>query len=355
MKRVIALIMVCILLLGFTACGKAPVFEDQNGMNAYLNGMWCVENSGVYYIFQDGKVYTTSDSQFEYTCKSLMDAAVKNKNIKPLIQLSFEKAVNSFVDDGFSECDVSMNPKKGIVVIDKDKTYEKQIVVNENTVMLKEADEKIGKTLEKVSDEIDFSGEHFKEIFETKKENYKIPTSVLWTPPSEYATFVRKLNPKIENWVLTSKDDETILYEDNGLVPSIDGFFAVTKEEVLYNSKITVNKDWSPAFFVNYNPYEHGRITVIDSDNMSLDLLLLCQYIAYAVQEFPGAIEHTELHDILLKEEGTVNNGLFILEKEIGGIKYRLELGTNGTSAYLSATVGETLTFGEYVNYTKKG
>jgi len=356
-KRTVAVIMLCSLIVCLCSC-SAPLFESRDAMNDCLDGLWVTNGSdgNNYLFFQDGQMYRTSDDSFADEMESIMDAILEEEGLNGLLQLDFEAALQLVSTDNVLRLrkeNIDFDQKSGKVVLDKGQSFERHIIIGDGTLTERYASQNYGGDVyKKLSEQVDFSDAHFEEVFTKAKENYEIPTSMLWTSIEEYAAFIKANKPEIGGWILTSNKDNTIVYEDNGLVPQIDGFFAITDKDVIFNSRTTLYSNWKPSFFVNYNPFEHGRITVLDTDNMSLDVKLLCQYIAYALKGFPGAMDATELHEMLVSEEGVIDNGKLFVEKEFNGIHYQFEAGTNGTWANISAAVvDETITLADCLQH----
>lgn len=384
MKKATVLCVLCILLLCLTSCGEAslfenqlswlstfgktPRFEDQNAMLNYLNGMWLVDDyeKNSYYIFQDGQVYYTNDGTFEYELEQLMDAVLENEGAEALVQLDFQTAVNALsIQDILRspESNVRLDPQKGLVIINEDQAYEKHIVIEANSVSIKDADEEFGVALTKLSAIADFSEEHFAVIFDAAKKEYTVPTSQFWTDTKEYGNMVKAFNQEINGWDLIEDTENTTIYESSKWVPSISGALIITDKSVTFTKKVSLlntwnsNIEWNPTFTVLYTPAD-GKIMISDQDNLSLDMMLLLQYGAYAVRNFPGALEHTELYDIFAVEfnEGkyVVSGGAATAEKTINGITYKIQLGTNGTWAIVTVSANELVKLSDIIQYTQE-
>lgn len=353
MKKFLTAIIVLTVLMGMTACGNSD-FKSQEDMFAYLNGMWVVDDldQNEYYIFQNGQVYQIEDWSLKNTMETYMDNILKNSGLDSLYCLDYKTVLAKLTTEdilGNPFSDIEINHKKGTIVLNKDKSNEKHIIIDEGSVHIKNAEEKDTILLKKISDEVDFTDVHFEDLFNAAKNNYTVSTAQFWTDAKEYGNMIKNYNPEVDGWELTTQNETTTIYESSKWVPNISGALIITDTSVTFTKKVsllnswTSNIDWNPSFTVHYTPNE-GKIIIMDQDNLSLDLPLLIQYAANAVRNFPGAYEdYMELYNILAAEKGTTSNGVFTVEKTINGLTYKIQMGTDGYWAMVTVTANETL------------
>jgi len=351
MKKIIVAILILALCLSMTACGT-PRFDSQEAMLSYLNGVWMVESIDdikEYYVFQDGNIYTFHDQSVTYQIDSFLSNTYKTKGLDALLLLDYPSFLTSVtVADILSDPldSIEINHKKGEIILDKDGLFEKHIIVEENSVGIKDADEDYSTSLIKISDTVDLSIEKYQTYFNESKNSFTVPTQQFWTDVKEYGALVKAYNPVVDGWELTTATDTTTIYESNKRVTSMSGALIVSKDAVTYTYKVSVTKDWTPWFVINYTP-ESGTLQIIDQDNLSLDVPLLFQYAAYAVKQFPGAYEdYMDLYNSVMSETGTISSSVHTREKTINGLTYHLQLKTDKTWAFLTVKANDTLTLG---------
>ena len=365
MKKVLAAIIVLAVLVGITACGNS-CFKSQEDMFAYLNGMWVVDDldRNEYYIFQDGQVHQMEDWSFKHEMETYLDDTLKNTGLEALCRLDYKTVLATLRTEdilGNPYSGIEINYQKGTIVLNKDESNEKHIIVNESSVGIKYAKEEDTTLLKKISDEVDFTGAHFEDLFNDAKNNYTVSTTQFWTNTKEYGAMVKAFNSEVDGWELTTQNDTTTIYESNKWVPDISGSLIITdtlvsfsKEVSLYN-KWTYGIDFNPSFKVLYTP--GNSVIIQDIDNMSLNMVLLIQYAANAFRQFPGALDHIEVYNLIAKEfengNYTIEDGWAKVEIKVNGISYRVMQGTSGTKGYVFASADETINLSDIIDSTQ--
>lgn len=326
MKKTICLLLVLLLFGLLAGCSNNKQFENDAALLEYLNGMYTLEDNSAnrtYYIIENGKIYSFNDVNFSGEVKKLFDTLAMDNKIKELSNLNYETAlspISSAVLE-YVQSDVTIKPKKGIIFIDADKSYEKQIHIGEDGIFVKEPDDDVKTQMTKLSGEVDLSGEHFQEIFNKTKEEYAIPMN----------HFLRTTE-EMGNWYLDFWDRKTEIADNTYKL-----YYASGRETgvLAWNEKMFVHTtgkeatmDGTPTFQMLYEPTLENNQLVI-SDKMNPDFrYMLDAYVEPLLRRIPGALSSDEIRETFGKR-GETKNGVRSCKFVQSGIEYNITIDYN--------------------------
>lgn len=339
MKKLKVFLWICVLILCLTACSNdtqnIPAFENEDALLTHLNGMWITDDSEntEYYIFQDGDVYNVSGEELTDVIEDLADDILNKYGIDGLATFDYQTVLTTLDNQKMlgkkSRC--SIDPARGMITLNQGKGTEKIIIVENNTVCVKYKTVDWTKNLTKISDTVDFSNESFVNFYDDIKKNYTIPASKFWLPPKEYADSIKD-SVITWLWSLVSQDEESEVYSLD--IPNRTGVFSVNKEVFMYSETFSYSTYFGTekmSFLIQYDPYTANKSEFSITDTTSPDHNAMIEHAVFVTRNFPGAPDFQELYDMLMNATANVSNNTKTVEKSIGGITYKLSMGTDGS------------------------
>ncbi len=349
MKKVVTLLFSCVLLLWLTACGNAPQFEDQYAMLSYLEGMWQLNDSKdvkTYYVFSDGHIYKIDDTDFTTAVEDVLEYVMLNGKLQAFYYTDFSKTLDRISAEDFlmyPETNITYKPESGMIVFDEGTGSEKTLVVSQTNVSLTQPESAsslaLTLTLTKLSDTLDFSGEHFSKLFEKTKNNYKAPSSLLFPTPEMYTNALKEIHPYINDFELVSQEKNSTVYTLDGNLTNSGACLIIGKDSVFFSEGKPV-KDQGAPFVVMYEPGDSLDLFVSDRRYTSLSTLL--KYAEPVLKQLPGTLESAELVSLFEKKHAT-SNGARTFETTVNNITYEIIQSTNDKTTAIYVKVANYL------------
>lgn len=348
MKKVCLFFAVCAIILSLTACTEEPKFETVSALLNHMEGMWFVEEENEqksYYIFQEGKIYVTSDGMYTAGVERILSDALRNGGLNAWPHQDFTQVTNRLSLESFSYLkneDTVVFPEKGEIIFNQGESSEERIVITEDSVTLRSGNKENGKSIKKLSDTADFSSEHFSELFADIKKDYKVSSKALFCSPASYVNSLKELHPYIDSFKLVSKDGDSTIHTLDGNLINSGASLIVDSDSVMFSEGKPVEGKGSP-FVVMYEPgvdCDQWLLFICDRRHTTLSTLL--KYTEPVLRDLPGALGTAELLSRFEKEK-TVSGGVRNFETKIKGITYEIMQTTNDKTSAIYIKVDEYL------------
>ena len=344
MKKALSLLLALVMSLYLCACGsKEPrgvSFENQDDLLAALSGMWLVEDyeKDEFYVFREGNLYYTNLWAYERDMEQLLQDTLSEDGLDSWRAMDFEKA------NGELECaqllgeplrNVTYEPKKGTVIIDKDREIEKKIIVTEYGAVLMTSHSVYGTDMTKVADDVSLSGEKFEDIFNRLKTEGTVPKNLFLPTAQAYGELLQNAHGQVWEWPVVSDKDGTIIKSLDGTLEANYGSIILSESSVTL-SLGTKDSNGSP-YTLMYSTSGTGTDLLI-RDRMFFDLKSTLAFVSAAVQNIPNALTADQLN-ALFNQEATLEGGVYQLEKTVGSITYKIHQCTSWPDMYILVMV----------------
>lgn len=367
MKKIICVLFVLVMLVPMVGCSGNKQFDSESAMMEYLNGMWVVDNNRedrTYYIFRDNKIYNISDTVFLGKLEELFDSYISDDHLAELCKLDFATAIDALGAEAIlGDCqeNVVLQPGKGKVIIDQGMTYEKSIIIADDAVSIKEVNEKVGTTLNKLSDTEDFATAHFESLFNQALDNYQIPSSYFLMDTKEYGEAIKSTISSFDWWSLVQSEGDLQAYKPNEALTPLNGScLIITKESLTYLYKTSVStgfigQNHEELLSLIYNPEKGScEITTVNTSNMNAHSLIA--YCIYATQNIPGAYTDpaTLYNDMVAKGETKRTDYDTTITMKSNGLEYSLRITYDEVPADFNVQVDNTISLKQIMDANEK-
>lgn len=345
MKRIWSIILVAIICLSLCSCGSSgrqqgKSFDSVESLLSSITGMWLVDDSDKeeFYVFLDGNIYRTNHAAYEYEIERLLDETLQTKGLGAWRSMDFQA---SFVELDYQDVlrepltGVSFQPKKGTIVLDEGKSWEKTLIVSDTGIVLVEGDSEFGVDLIKIADLPTFFGEEFEEIFTRVKMETTVPKSMLLPTVKDYGELLQNAHGQVREWPVVSRTDDSLIKSLDGTLESNFGSFVLTDSMVTLGLGAR-GAEGNPYVLV-YNTLGTGADLVI-RDKLFYDLKTALSFVTPVVQNIPNSLTGEELHDLFMQER-VLADGVYQFKKTIGSVTYQIYNGASWPNLYVTIIV----------------
>lgn len=155
----------------------------------------------------------------------------------------------------------------------------------------------------------------------------------------EYADFVMSLTPETDHWVLTSDDENSIIYTSNGDLKNNKGILFINKNMVLLSKGTSDNGE--RTFQLYYSPCSTaGGIDFSISSNLYSRIEELLPYAAPILLSLPGTLSSKDLVH-LFESEQTISGGVRSYETTVNSVTYTIHQDTTGKTTAILLSIDE--------------
>lgn len=322
MKRTVLLLTLCVTLL-LSACGadSPPVDSSQrDALLARLEGLWVVDAEATpeYYLFLDGQIYIATQTDIMGAFKDILVDTLRREGISAWKSLKLQYALEKL--DPTSICpavtDVRIDTDEDTVILYEGTYREKRITVSGDSVVLTAGEST--PSIDKLSDEADFSGEKFEALFQYARKNCTAPASLLFITPADYAAGLRAIHPYLNDWYEVEGTSGTTIFTPTTTYDTNKGSFIITDSMVSLGMGEVTNGGYQ--FFVSYIPESSSSCFTV-KDIWGEDLAELLRYVTIGLRNFPSVPDAEELAKTLYST-ATLSGNLYHMTKTIGGVTY---------------------------------
>lgn len=344
MKKFVTVLMFCLLLVCATACSNNMKFDSEEAMLAHMEGMWVIDtvlDEKEYYIFQGGKIYTSSDHQYSSQVEQSLEEIANSGNTEAFPYQTFDVVSQRlYVEDlMYLQENVTFKPDKGTIILDAGKGYETRIVIGENAIERFENGNEFGLTLIKLADAPDFKTDHFRELFQAVRDEWTVPIEHFICTTEEYLTPLAYMHSVIQNFTLVSESNGTSVYTLGGIVDDPYGALILSEENIMFFFGEDYKGDLLRS--VEYRP--KGNYNIMITDRTTADLGELLLYTVPVLENVPGAYSKVADMLALYEQQSTVSGGVRSLDVTIEGITYRINRTTDNMETVITIYLPDEL------------
>lgn len=338
-----------------TSMFSKPKFETQEAMYAVVNGLWQIEDfsNDSYLLIENDHIQQIDTAVFKRAVQDLVLFTFENKGLDELRELTFESTLTQLTESdvlGNTNLFVTADPHKGIITLSNGNQYTRYIVIEDNTVGIRDENEDTVTSLNKISDSADLTAEPFKNLFLHIKNYTSLPVQTLWMDARSFGSYIYACEANSIWWTLTQDTEEATIYETLEYIPTLSGTLVIQDDSVDFVKKINIDSMdpyFEPYFYIQYRPLE-GKITIMDNDNTSLSLLRLIKIGAQAMSAYPGAYDdYIDLNNALAEANKSVSDGFTTITLERHGLTYTMEYTADGSWARFVILCADNITLAD--------
>lgn len=326
MKKILRALLFFMILLILPGCSDGQKFESRDSFIAHLEGMYRV-NDSEYYLFRGGDLFKFNDASFSREMEKVFDALAEEKKFSTLYNLEFAPALELLDLDSVTAAkreNVTIEPKKGTVILDKEKDWETQIVVTAEGIFERDHDEERGALMTKLSEELDLSEAHFAELFQKLKDEYTIPIQLFLPKPETLAESLPVIDPEIAQWELAEKTATTTKYSKHGLASATANTYTYSSDLLLLSLGVKWRNE--TPFTLLYSP--DGVLgqdyQLFIQDNRGTPINFVLQNLLPFLEFIPGALTFSELYDLFYDKYTMTTDNVMRCKETVKGFTYEI-------------------------------